>query len=396
MFSITSPAENEKIITDSGISLFKTSTRDEVLRWIVSNLCVDLDAHKSDIWKVVIGNAAQDTKIPIYDSKIGIYVCSVIKSSMNNIFRALIQANIISTYEMDVVEHRSVGVKLHDCRGEDTNINVSWNFKGYNFSLIFDSEGFSVEKMLSDIIAAVYLPERTVSAYDLYNFYVITDYFDVDLKKIELGSHQLEWGKTPYNETVCREYAKAYNNLQKDRPCAIEIIERLHMFMYYSETHYKWSGTAKVPESLRNENVDRYLLANPSANFLIVGHRALSEHGLAIRSHQLTLYTPFEELHLLSLGDVSFTHYHFTDDAYLTVFDEEHNIYLPSVERVLIDGMAWCKESYDEGELIEAIQDYAFNCQRDFSKLYEVADHYGVKRELVDYWIKEADEEPGA
>lgn len=389
MFSITDSAE--KIITDGGTSLFKTSTSDEVLRWVVLNLCADLDAHSDDIWKVIVENTSYD-ETPIKDSKIGTYVQSVIKSSMNNIFRTLIQVDIISTYEMDPADNRSMSVRLYNCRGEDVNINVSWEFKGFNISLNFDSEGFSVEKMISEIIADIYLPERTVSANDLYNFYVITNYFDIDLRNLDLG-RQLEWGKTPYNEVVCKKYAEAYSSLQKKKPEFFEIMDRLHAFMYHSESHNVWSGVDKVVKNLRNENIERFLQANAPARFLLVGHRALSEHGFAIKSNLLTIYTPFEELTFVNLGDVHLSHYHFTDDAYLTLFDEEHNIYLPSKERVLIDGMAWCEESYDEGELVEAIQDYIFECQRDFSKLYEVADHYGVKRELVDYWVKKADEE---
>lgn len=152
------------------------------------------------------------------------------------------------------------------------------------------------------------------------------------------------------------------------------------------------SGCVVMGESsVYNKWVEIFLDVNKELNFLIVGHAALTRTGLIHGTTAFDFYTPYPGLHLVRYpGNIMLTHYNFTDSEYLTVFDEDRHIYLPTKERAIVDGMAWCKQSYSEGELIEAVQNYDYANNGDFAEVYKVAEHYNVDRSIVDYWIDEA------
>lgn len=119
---------------------------------------------------------------------------------------------------------------------------------------------------------------------------------------------------------------------------------------------------------------------------------ALAMNGLAWGSNLTAIWTRFESLHRINLGDIYLTHYHFDDDAHLKKIDDELNVYLPTPDRCLIDAVKFVEKSYDEGVFIEAMQNY-LRKHKDLSELYAVADHYNVPKADVDYWIAEALEE---
>lgn len=64
------------------------------------------------------------------------------------------------------------------------------------------------------------------------------------------------------------------------------------------------------------------------------------------------------------------------------------NILEPTKERAILEYIKWI-EYFNEGYLIEALNTYGY----DYSLLYEKAPEYGVSKEDLDYWIKEAKED---
>lgn len=62
----------------------------------------------------------------------------------------------------------------------------------------------------------------------------------------------------------------------------------------------------------------------------------------------------------------------------------------PTRERAILEYMAWI-DYFHEGYLIEALQDYMG--LNSINKLYESAPTYGVNKDVLDYWIKEARED---
>lgn len=135
-----------------------------------------------------------------------------------------------------------------------------------------------------------------------------------------------------------------------------------------------------------------HIRANSPADFLAVSETALAANGLMWGGGGLVLYTPLSEIDNLTVGDVRFEHNHFSDSDNCYVMDMEHNIWVPTAEKALVDTIAFLDDNYIEGALIESLQNYLAK-HDDLSKLYEVADHYNVSRDKVDYWINEAIEE---
>ncbi|MCD8020915.1 MAG: hypothetical protein LUF92_15485 [Clostridiales bacterium] len=87
---------------------------------------------------------------------------------------------------------------------------------------------------------------------------------------------------------------------------------------------------------------------------------------------------------------------------YYPVLDREHflepeetnpALLLPTVERSLVDYIILQEEYGDEGILIESLQTYLYDYGDRLSKLYEIADVLGLKKETLDYWLNEAREE---
>lgn len=122
----------------------------------------------------------------------------------------------------------------------------------------------------------------------------------------------------------------------------------------------------------------------------VVGDTALAFNGLMWGNSCMYLQTFFERLNNIQLCDIKLQYYHFDDDAYLVRHND--NVYLPTAERAIVDTIKYIEVNYNEGSLIESLQTYISH-NSSFTKLYEVADHYGVPRSDVDYWLNEAREE---
>ena len=134
-------------------------------------------------------------------------------------------------------------------------------------------------------------------------------------------------------------------------------------------------------------------LANKlNQNILIVGDSALSLNKLIYDMSPISLLT--NNVHLNRCPSINYRneYYHF-NDLYLCT-EISHGVYLPTIEKAIIDTIVWLPENMNEGSLIEALQSYQQMCgDGGKQKLYEVADYYKVPHEFVDYWWKEAEEE---
>ena len=80
----------------------------------------------------------------------------------------------------------------------------------------------------------------------------------------------------------------------------------------------------------------------------------------------------------------------FDDKRYLRRLPD--NSMTPIAERALVEYIQNEKHR-DEFTIIWALQNYLNSEHKNMSLLYEVADHFNLSREIVDYWVKEAIEE---
>lgn len=134
-----------------------------------------------------------------------------------------------------------------------------------------------------------------------------------------------------------------------------------------------------------------FMQANGGA--ILVGKSGLVFNGLVYGSDIITVYTGYKRLHRIDLTDVILSYYHIDDDLEgVRCIDIENNVWVFSVERAIVDAVKFMYQSYDEGVVIEALQNY-LDRSPDLDKLYKVAEHYSVPKSDIDYWLNEAREE---
>lgn len=123
---------------------------------------------------------------------------------------------------------------------------------------------------------------------------------------------------------------------------------------------------------------------------IITGCCALERNGLIYASSaHLDLQTTFKELDGLQTCICNFYYNPEIDwDYLLCPMKSNPLLLLPSKERALIECIQHL-DWVDEGFLIEALKTY-LNWFKDDDRLYACADHFGVSRETVNYWINEA------
>lgn len=128
-------------------------------------------------------------------------------------------------------------------------------------------------------------------------------------------------------------------------------------------------------------------------NAVICAQCAFSRCGLTTQDWvHLDLWTSFSEIDGVETGAVRYLYNPHIDFEYeLTPMDTNPLLLLPSKERAIVEYIK-CEKWCDEGTLIEGLKTYLYQFIN-MDKLYEVADHFELNREILDYWIKEAYED---
>lgn len=123
---------------------------------------------------------------------------------------------------------------------------------------------------------------------------------------------------------------------------------------------------------------------------VLCGPCALARAGLVTYSTELLyLQTPYRELDGVSTIYITYWFVETIDYDYcLECVAGNTHLLQPSKERAIVEYMV-CSNWCDEGILIEALKSY-LQWFRDDEKLYECANHFGVEKDTIDYWINEA------
>lgn len=117
---------------------------------------------------------------------------------------------------------------------------------------------------------------------------------------------------------------------------------------------------------------------------------ALARNGLTTQNAVLlNLFTTYERLDGFDAGVVVYFYNPNIDyENYISAMPHNPYVLLPTKERAIAEYLKfekWC----DEGTLIEALDSYLFWSDYDVTELYKVCDFYGVKRDVIDYWLLE-------
>ena len=159
----------------------------------------------------------------------------------------------------------SGGLTLYDANGSRfLGVDVGWHqlitgTKWYNLKL-GQVHAFSVERMLSDKVHAIFTRKRFRRTKDLYDVYILLENFDVDYEKfkecIKLRG-ELDLNKNPFREEVLEQYLHAWNKLnlvsivstkEIEKPEFKLVIERLGHFCFpvlngFKESYSIWEQT---------------------------------------------------------------------------------------------------------------------------------------------------------
>lgn len=190
-----------------------------------------------------------------------------IKVILKDIGDYLVQNEIICYYKVkdSIAPTQSGGIDFYDSNNSRClGVDVGWHqivsgTKWYDLKL-GQVHAFSVERMLSDKIHAIFTPKRFRRTKDLYDVYYLLENFDVDYKKfkecIELRG-ELDLNKNPFREEILEQYLHAWNKLnivsvvstrEIEKPEFKLVIERLGHFCFpvlngFKENYSMWEHT---------------------------------------------------------------------------------------------------------------------------------------------------------
>lgn len=146
-----------------------------------------------------------------------------VKSVLTEIATEFKKYNLIEEYKIkeEIKETMSGGIDFFDSAGRkflgvDVGLHdIGWGVKSYDFSFV-TTDAFEVERMLSDKMIAITSRKRFRRTKDLYDFFIITAFFDFDYKKLvdyikRRGG--AEWDNIPFKEEVIVQYKRAWDKL---------------------------------------------------------------------------------------------------------------------------------------------------------------------------------------
>lgn len=240
----------------------KDSTRSEILDYIMVFLCERIDVSVSVfkggyVLTKLIPNEArltEDIDFSISEERQYYDIIPVLKDLGEN----LLSLGIIASYEVKdtIAPTSSGGIKMMPVDGSSNiKIDIGWHDLSWGVSswqcLGFNCNRFEVERMLSDKISAIYSRKRFRRTKDIYDFYILTNNFDVSLSKLReyiTKRGLIEWDRDPFREDVLTEYAKSYDKLRVqtatgeliNKPEFNKIILRLRYFMNEYNSNCIW------------------------------------------------------------------------------------------------------------------------------------------------------------
>lgn len=201
-------------------------SHNELLDYMVLKICRGVSAKKAFkggwlLTKLIQLRSRRTRDIDLSVSSTEAY--EEVKCALKGLAEKFRQADIIDDYRMKeaVTSTSSGGIEFYkDGRkflGVDIGLHeITWGVKRYDLSLI-SLDGFEIERMLADKIIVILSKRKFRRTKDLYDFYIIVQTFDFDLRKlrsyIDLRGGA-EWENIPFSDVVLEEYRKAWDKLE--------------------------------------------------------------------------------------------------------------------------------------------------------------------------------------
>ncbi len=140
-----------------------------------------------------------------------------------------------------------------------------------------------------------------------------------------------------------------------------------------------------------------FVLANATESATVLtGIDALIVNGLSTTSFTVpTIFIEIKEIHQLKVaGRITYFYLPNIDTKnYLHPTPIVNRIYMPIAERAIVELIRDDLWSIDEGEFLDGLGTYiSWKEKYNYKLLLEVANHFGVSKDKIDYWIKEAED----
>lgn len=250
------------------MTITKDSPREDILDYIMIFLCERIDIKLSVfkggyvLTKLMPDEARMTEDIDFSISEEHQYygIIPVLEDLGND----LIRLGVITGYEVKptIGERSSGGIHMMTPGNiPDLKIDIGWHDLSWGVSswscVGFDCKRFEIERMLSNKISAIYSRKRFRRTKDIYDFYILTNNFDVSLPKLKeyiINRGLIDWNADPFREEVVTQYAKAYDKLTVatcdgriiNKPELNKILLRLRDFMENYDNDVVWNHTERV------------------------------------------------------------------------------------------------------------------------------------------------------
>ena len=262
--SIINSNDNTEGIEEYSFDINKNSTRAELLDAIMLYLCQRIElkfsAFRGDyVLTKLLPDITRATKdIEFLISEEGQY--SKLRDVLYELGDLFISRGIAIDYVVKdtITPTSSSGIQINMGAGiPNLKIDVGWHDLSWGITKWtyegFNCDRFEVERMLADKISAIYSRKRFRRTKDIYDFFILTNNFKVDMIKLHEYVNRrglIDWDADPFKENVLVEYSKAYDKLDIStvdgspilKPEFSLVIERLQWFM----NNYNFDGFCDV------------------------------------------------------------------------------------------------------------------------------------------------------
>lgn len=223
---------------DNLVKLSSDATNQELLDYIASSLTKELDiplAFKGGyVLNQLIEDSRRTTDVDFSINNESNY--DRVKEVLISIGEQLIKLEICDSYAIkDSISPTASGGITFKCDGvEVAGVDVGLHPLDYGICKLnmhsIDTKRFTVERMLADKISTTFTPKRFRRTKDLYDIYVLTNKFKVNLQLltscIKERTGELDMRKNPFMEEVLVQYAHAWNKLVIASPDPQKIIKK--------------------------------------------------------------------------------------------------------------------------------------------------------------------------
>lgn len=216
--------------SDKWQDLPENPTNQDMLDYMALVIARSLDCHKAFKGGYMLNQLLSDYSRMTHDIDFSIMdkkqyeTAKVLLAELGDYF---IKKGIASSYKIKdtITEDSSGGIDIYKDEkegsrkilGMDIGLHdIRYGIEKYHIT-IGDVDAFEVERMLSDKLTAILSRKRFRRTKDLYDFYIITNAFDINLQKLYdyVCKHdQVEWENIPFNDIILTEYRKAWDKLK--------------------------------------------------------------------------------------------------------------------------------------------------------------------------------------